>query len=44
MLKERLRGWNREVFGILDLNIEGLVKYLNALDLVLSDGWSNERW
>lgn len=26
MLKEKLRTWNKEVFGILDLNIQGLVR------------------
>ncbi|MCH80575.1 LINE-1 reverse transcriptase like [Trifolium medium] len=31
-LKEELRGWNREVFGILDLNIENTVKELNEAE------------
>ncbi|PNX62345.1 hypothetical protein L195_g052934, partial [Trifolium pratense] len=38
-LKEELRGWNREVFGILDLNIEKTVKDLNEAEaLISSDG------
>ncbi|GAU51623.1 hypothetical protein TSUD_414500 [Trifolium subterraneum] len=38
-LKEELRGWNREVFGILDLNIENTVKELNELEgLAAIDG------
>ncbi|GAU32253.1 hypothetical protein TSUD_53800 [Trifolium subterraneum] len=31
-LKEELREWNREVFGILDLNIEKTVKELNEVE------------
>ncbi|MCH84540.1 hypothetical protein A2U01_0005372, partial [Trifolium medium] len=38
-LKEELRGWNREVFGILDLNIENTVKELNEAEgLAAIDG------
>ncbi|GAU33402.1 hypothetical protein TSUD_20950 [Trifolium subterraneum] len=38
-LKEELRGWNREVFSILDLNIEKTVKELNEVEgLVGNDG------
>ncbi|XP_045791747.1 uncharacterized protein LOC123886474 [Trifolium pratense] len=38
-LKEELRGWNREVFGILDLNIEKTVTELNEAEaLSISDG------
>ncbi|MCH80366.1 LINE-1 reverse transcriptase like, partial [Trifolium medium] len=38
-LKEELRGWNREVFGILDLNIEKTVKELNEVEgLAATDG------
>lgn len=40
MLKEKLRVWNKEVFGILDLNIDGLVKDMKGLDLALCDGWN----
>jgi hypothetical protein len=32
LLKECLRKWNREVFGILDLNIDKSVKNLNAIE------------
>ncbi|PNY11621.1 cysteine-rich receptor-like protein kinase, partial [Trifolium pratense] len=38
-LKEELRGWNREIFGILDLNIEKMVKELNEVEeIVGTDG------
>lgn len=30
-LKELLHGWNKEVFGVLVLNIDNLVKEINAL-------------
>lgn len=42
LLKERLRKWNKEVFGVLDLNIEALVRDINALDQVLAEGWDGE--
>lgn len=38
MLKVKLRNWNKEVFGILDLNIDALVRELNALDQILCEG------
>ncbi|GAU32122.1 hypothetical protein TSUD_218730 [Trifolium subterraneum] len=37
MLKECLRKWNREVFGILDLNIEKTVKDLNNIEGLMGD-------
>jgi exonuclease III len=35
LLKESLRKWNKEVFGILDLNIENTVKELNEIEGLL---------
>jgi hypothetical protein len=35
LLKESLRKWNKEVFGILDLNIENTVKELNDIEGLL---------
>lgn len=32
MLREKLRVWNKEVFGFLDLNIKNIVNEINALD------------
>ncbi|PNX59162.1 cysteine-rich receptor-like protein kinase, partial [Trifolium pratense] len=32
MLKESLKSWNKEVFGILDLNIEKTVKDINDFE------------
>lgn len=37
-LKSKLRTWNREVFGSMDLHIDGLVSDLNAIDKTLSEG------
>lgn len=37
-LKEKLKWWNKEVFGVLDLNIEKFVKDLNGLDDVAASG------
>jgi hypothetical protein len=37
MLKDCLRKWNKEVFGILDLNIEHTVKELNDIEGMLGD-------
>lgn len=42
MLKDKLRGWNKEVFGIMDLNIETVVKVLNDLDMVLQEKWDRD--
>lgn len=39
MLKEKLRVWNKEVFGVVDLNIEEDVKELNNLDQMLIEHW-----
>ncbi|PNX98293.1 cysteine-rich receptor-like protein kinase [Trifolium pratense] len=37
-LKEALKGWNKEVFGVLDMNIESTVKELNEVEgLMASD-------
>lgn len=32
MIKDILRGWNGEVFGVLDFNVEEAIKELNSLD------------
>lgn len=40
-LKERLRTWNMEVFGCLDLSINSLVSDINSLDSALYDNWDN---
>ncbi|PNX81845.1 cysteine-rich receptor-like protein kinase [Trifolium pratense] len=40
-LKEELRGWNREVFGILDLNIEKTVKELNEVEGLVGSAGAN---
>ncbi|MCH91947.1 LINE-1 reverse transcriptase like, partial [Trifolium medium] len=37
-LKEGLKIWNREVFGLIDLNIENTVTELNALEDVIASG------
>jgi hypothetical protein len=37
-LKEALKVWNKEVFGILDLNIEKTVKDLNDLEDQIANG------
>jgi hypothetical protein len=37
VLKEALKGWNKEVFGIVDLNIEKTVKELNDLEDMIAD-------
>lgn len=34
MLKGNLRDWNKNVFGILDLEMDSALKELNALDFV----------
>ncbi|MCI00463.1 hypothetical protein A2U01_0021482, partial [Trifolium medium] len=35
-LKEELKGWNKEVFGVLDMNIESTVKELNEVEGLLA--------
>lgn len=42
LLKEKLHGWNKEVFGLFDLNVETMVKELNALHHVLGVTWDEE--
>jgi hypothetical protein len=37
-LKEALKVWNKEVFGILDLNIEKTVNDLNDLEDQITNG------
>ncbi|PNX54610.1 cysteine-rich receptor-like protein kinase, partial [Trifolium pratense] len=37
-LKEILKVWNREVFGILDLNIDKTVKELNEVEELIANG------
>lgn len=41
LIKAKLRGWNKELFGVLDLNIENVVKDLNVLDNTLVDFYGN---
>jgi hypothetical protein len=36
-LKEALKNWNREVFGIVDLNIEKTVKELNDIEELIAN-------
>lgn len=36
-LKELLRCWNKEVFGVLHLNTYNVVKDINALDQILTE-------
>lgn len=43
---EKLKVWNREVYGVLDLNIENIVKELNIIE---EEGenkvdWEREKW
>ncbi|PNX82625.1 cysteine-rich receptor-like protein kinase [Trifolium pratense] len=38
MLRERLKVWNKDVFGFLDLNIEKTVKEINDIEGLLEDG------
>ncbi|KAK2449476.1 hypothetical protein QL285_008670 [Trifolium repens] len=37
ILKEALKGWNKEVFGIVDLNLEKTVKELNDVEDMLAN-------
>lgn len=41
VVKESLKVWNKEVFGIQDLNIESVVKELNTLE---EEGGAEEEW
>ncbi|KAI5439123.1 hypothetical protein KIW84_024770 [Lathyrus oleraceus] len=36
-VKSKLKSWNKDVFGMLDLNVEKAVGDLNSLDLVVAD-------
>lgn len=38
ILKEKLRKWNKEVFGVVDLNIANTADELNQLDKIVADG------
>lgn len=38
LLKEKLRVWNKEVFGWVDLSIDNTVKGLNELDSMVGEG------
>ncbi|GAU10537.1 hypothetical protein TSUD_419470, partial [Trifolium subterraneum] len=40
-LKESLKKWNHEVFGIMDLNIEKTVKELNEIEEMIANGNSH---
>lgn len=39
LLKDKLRVWNKEVFGVVDLNIDKEVNELNSLDSILIENW-----
>lgn len=39
-LKDKLKVWNKEVYGILDINIDGLVRDMN----VMEEEADNEEW
>lgn len=45
-VKEKLRVWNREVFGVVDLNIEQVVKELNGMEDAGDEEteWDGEKW
>jgi hypothetical protein len=44
-LKEALKNWNREVFGIVDLNIEKTVKELNDIEeLIANDVYDSNQF
>ncbi|PNX97063.1 cysteine-rich receptor-like protein kinase, partial [Trifolium pratense] len=43
-LKEELKIWNKEVFGILDLNIEKTVKELNDVEGLLASDMTVANW
>lgn len=38
LLKEKLKWWNKEVFGIIDLKIDKIVEDINALDNIVAEG------
>lgn len=38
MLKEKIKVWNREVFGYKDLRIENIVRDLNEIERIASEG------
>ncbi|PNY10571.1 cysteine-rich receptor-like protein kinase [Trifolium pratense] len=38
LLKEKLKTWNKEVFGVVDLNLESFVEELNELDVKACEG------
>lgn len=38
LLREKLREWNKTVFGYMDLNIDTVVKEINVLDDVVGMG------
>lgn len=38
LLREKLRWWNKDVFGFLDLNIQNMVREINMLDDVIDLG------
>ncbi|GAU30605.1 hypothetical protein TSUD_62250 [Trifolium subterraneum] len=40
-LKEALKAWNREIFGLMDLNIEKTVKDMNEVEEMLANGDSH---
>lgn len=38
LLREKLRWWNKEVFGFLDLNIQNMVREINMFGDVIDLG------
>ncbi|XP_058742075.1 uncharacterized protein LOC131614520 [Vicia villosa] len=44
ILKAKLKSWNREVFGVLDLNVDKAVSTLNDLDLFVDNAGRGDFW
>lgn len=45
-VKENLKVWNREVYVVMDLNIESIVKEMNKMEeeAVEESEWGGEKW
>lgn len=45
-LKDKLKVWNKEVYGFLDVNIDGLVRDLNVMEEGADneEEWDGEKW
>lgn len=39
LLKDKLKEWNRQVFGVLDLNVTKAIKLLNDLDDFIAENF-----